>query len=99
MLIAGMTLHRDSAPHPLPTLPQTTHHPNARRKERRKKRTLSFNPRKRAHPLWTNASFAATTATTSTPFALSSSIFCRNGGRWFTWQVGYMRINPVHMSD
>lgn len=45
------------------------------------KRTLSLSPRKRAHPLWTNASFAATTATTSTPFALNSSIFWRNGGR------------------
>ena len=49
---------------------------------------LSLRPRKRAQPLSTNASLAATTATTSTPFALNSSYFWRKGGRWFAWQVG-----------
>ena len=53
------------------------------------RRTLSLRPRKRAQPLRTKASLAATTATTSTPFALNSSYLARYGGRWFAWQVGY----------
>ena len=83
------------AHHTCSSRPRAQSPANARRKGGTRKseheeaqRTLSFSPKKRAHPLWTNASLAATTATMLTPFALSSSIFSRNGGRWFTWQVG-----------
>ena len=39
--------------------------------------TLSLSPSTRAHPLNTNGSFAAITATMSTPFALSWSYLLR----------------------